>query len=289
MKRGMFTAALLPALLGSAGMISAMDWPSGDGTIVRNFGFNDRGSPVLGTVFETESPALAVERGEVIFSHSGTYSPGRLPSPLGAWTAVDHSDGLISIYGRHAEDSVPPRELEQGSPVATPGISGWSDRRGFYFVLYDRKERRWVNPSMIITPVPDIQPPQILSVQLLNAEGAEAFGSQLRNLSQGRYTVSVNAVDTLPGSREQPLAPYRIICSVNGTEIGSLNFETISARDGVLMIQRNGLVPAKQVYARFPAFESGEVHLNRGQVTLEIIAQDIAGNSRRAVSRLFVE
>jgi hypothetical protein len=285
----MLLAASMPVLFCIAGMLPAMDWPSPDGTLIRNFGFNDRGRPLLGTVIETESPALAAERGEVIFSHSGGKSPGRLPSPLGAWTAVDHGDGLISIYGRHAHDTVPPRAVEQGSPVALPGVSGWSDRRGFYFVLYDRKERRWVNPSMIITPLPDTQPPEILSVQLVNSQGAAVSGSQVRTVRQGRYTVSVHAVDRLSGSPEHPLAPYRIICSINGTEAGSLNFETISVRDGVLMVQRNGLIPAQQAYAPFPAFEAGAVHLNRGQATLEILVQDMAGNSRRAVSRLFVE
>jgi hypothetical protein len=102
-------------------------------------------------------------------------------------------------------------------------------------------------------------------------------------LSQGRYTVSVAAFDTLLNPQETPLAPHRILCSVNGIEIGALHFETISARDGALMVYRNGLAPATQVYASFPGLEAGEVFLNRGQASLEIIVQDIAGNSRSAL------
>jgi hypothetical protein len=54
------------------------------------------------------------------------------------------------------------------------------------------------------------------------------------------------------------------------------------------MINRNGLIPARQVYANFPAFEAAEVFLTRGQATLEIIVQDITGNSRSIINRLIV-
>jgi hypothetical protein len=84
------------------------------------------------------------------------------------------------------------------------------------------------------------------------------------------------------------LVPQRIVCSVNGAEAGSLNFEAFSARDGVLMIYRNGLVPVKQVYSAYPAFEAAEVFLTRGQANLEIIVQDIAGNANTVATRLIV-
>jgi hypothetical protein len=195
---------------------------------------------------------------------------------------------LISIYSRLGDDSaVPAQRVERNSPVADAGISGWSGREGFYFILYDKLKRCWVNPSMIISPLPDTRPPQIISVELRDSRGRPT--GQARNLSQGRYTVTVNAVDTMLGLREPPLAPYRIICSVNGTEIGSLNFETISAREGILQANRSGIVPAKNIYAPFPAYEAGEAALSRGQAALEVIVQDIAGNSSRSVIRLLVE
>jgi hypothetical protein len=258
--------------------------------MARNFGFNDRGRPVLGTVFEGEGSALAAEEGELIFSRSGGETVSRLPSPLGAWAALDHGDGIISIYSRAGDASRPPLRfrVDRGGPVIQAGISGWSRRTGFYFILYDRKERRWVNPSMVITPFPDTRQPAILSVDLRSEGGALVPRGQTR-MSQGRYTVSVAASDTMTGPEDRPLAPHRIICSVNGAEIGSLRFEAISARDGILMVYRNGLEPAARVYAPFPAFEAGEVFLTRGQASMEIIVQDIAGNSRSVLSRMIVE
>jgi len=269
-----------------SGTLDAMGWPSQEAVLIRNFGSNDSGSPVLGMIFEGGSEVLAAEKGEVIFSRNRNDAASRLPSPLGAWAAVDHGDGLISIYSRLAEvESVGHTTVEKQQTIASSGVSGWSSRNGFYFIVFDRRERRWVNPAMIITPVREaVRPLQILSVNLRNAQGQVV---QSPILSQGRYTVLVNASGSSAWAAQQH-APQRIVCSVNGAEVGSINFEAVSARDGVLLISRNGLVPARQVYSAFPSFETAEVFLTRGLVTLEVIVQDIAGNPRSYVNRLTV-
>jgi len=269
--------------------LGAMNWPSVDSVLVRNFGANNNGAPVLGMIFEGGTNVLAAESGEVIFARNKNDSASRLPSPFGAWTALDHGDGLISIYSRYDEsENVPLTQVEKNQTIAECGTSGWSARNGFYFMLFDRRERRWINPAMIITPVLETRPPQIISVSLVNAQGQAA---QSNNLSQGRYTVVVNASAGIPLSVPAvsgQYAPQRILCSVNGAEAGSLNFESVSARDGIQMVSRNGLIPARQIYANNQSYEAAEVFLTRGQVTLEVIVQDINGNSRSTVSRLVV-
>jgi hypothetical protein len=254
-----------------------------------NFGSNDGGTPLLGALFSGEDPLGAADQGELLYRRDDGESPSRLPSPLGAWLAVDHGDGIVSIYGR-MEDSktAPPPGLSKSAILGRPGSSGWSGKKGFYFSLFDRKERRWINPSMIISPFPDTRPPVIQWVSLKDSAGRRVDPARTRVLGQGRYVISVAASDTLSADG-YPLAPHRILCSVNGGEVGVLSFETYSARDGILMVNRNGLIPVKQIYAPFPAFEVGEVALTRGQVSLEIIAQDFAGNARSVVYRLTVE
>jgi len=274
--------------------LDAMSWPSDNAVLARNFGANERGKPVLGWSFEGGTDVLAAESGEVIFSRSKNDPASRLPSPLGAWTAIDHGDGLISIYSRYddqAGESISANGMvEKQQPIALSGASGWSTSEGFFFMLFDRRERRWINPAMIVTPVQETRPPLIQSVSLQNAQGLTV---QSNNLTQGRYKVIVNVaggtVVGTPGAlTSNQYAPHRILCSVNGAEVGSLNFEVVSARDGTLMVYRNGLVPVKQIYASFPAYEAAEFFLPRGQATLEIIVQDITGNSRSVVQRLIV-
>jgi hypothetical protein len=267
-----------------------MDWPQAEAAMTANFGGNDNGLPRLLSVFEGEGPVRASGAGEVIFVNTAN-SASRIPSPLGAWIAIDHGDGLISIYS-HLEDppAIPvPDQPEQGRVIAAAGQSGWSNRKGFSFAFFDRKERRWINPAMIITPLPDTMTPAIHSVELIDAGGRVFNPALTKNISQGRYTLSVHATDTRLNVQEPPLAPYRILCSVNGQETGELVFETYSARDGILMVSRNGMIPVRQVYGRYPAFEIGDLWFTRGQATLEIIARDILGNSRSLMFRLQID
>jgi len=54
------------------------------------------------------------------------------------------------------------------------------------------------------------------------------------------------------------------------------------------MVYRNGLVSARQIYSSLSSFEAAEVFLTRGQVTMEIIVQDISGANRTVVNRLII-
>jgi hypothetical protein len=291
MVKKMFRISVLISLFVLINVLYAMDWPLPDAKVIQNFGANDQGSPDLGTMLEGGGIVYSTGSGELIFSTSGKEAASRLPSPLGAWSAVAHSDGLVSIYSRYMDEGRQQKQpyMEMGNPIARAGISGWSRNSGVYYILYDRKERRWVNALMVITMPPDTTAPTILSVQLQNAAGKLLEGGQIRNISQGRYSIVVNATDALQDSSGSRLLPHRILCSVNGEQIGSLSFDTMNTKDGVLMVNRNGQAPAKRVYANYPAYEIGEVQFTRGQANLEIIVQDLAGNTRSTLIRIIVE
>ncbi|MFP3089020.1 hypothetical protein LQZ21_01695 [Treponema sp. TIM-1] len=289
---GMFFLAFLGGItvLGIT-YLYPMDWPSQEARITRNFGWNDEGRPSLGNIFLAEGPIRAADKGELIFYHTPSNTASVLPSPLGSWIALEHGDGIIGIYSRFEDMTNPalPDIIDKDVVIASAGQSGWTNQGGFYFSLFDRRERRWVNPSTIIAPLEDTMPPQIQSVLLKTDRNSRIDLSQAKTIRQGRYTVLVAASDTRINPNEIPLAPYRIVCSLNGIEIGVLTFETFSIRDGVLMVYRNSLVPVQQVYSSEQAFEIGEVEFIRGQATLTVIAQDITGNVRNNVYRFLVE
>jgi hypothetical protein len=296
---------LLAAAIGRMGSITmtffalsglyGMDWPTQEGRMSRNFGWNDHGNPVRGVCFEVEGSIRAADAGEILFYNDPAGTASRIPSPLGAWIAMDHGDGLVSLYSRIDETHLPDTLtlVEKDTVIAASGKSGWAENGGFFFSVFDRRERRWVNPSMIITPLPDTRAPSILSVTLRNGDPekrpAAINPAQTRSISQGRYTVSVEVSDIRENNGDLPLAPFRIICSLNGVEQGYLNFETFSVRDGIAMAYRNSLAPVRQVYASYPGFEIGDIAFTRGQVTLEIIALDNLRNSRNVIYRLQVD
>jgi hypothetical protein len=274
----------------STSRLISMDWPSASAITTKNFGWNDLGLPHLGVSFEAEGTFRAADTGELLFRRRDGDTASRLPSPLGSWAALDHGDGIVSIYGRFdgkLSGDAPPGKIEKGAVLGEGGTSGWSSRKGFFFQLYDRKERRWINPSLIIPSMETAGQPLILSVRLKDSQERLFNPYQIGSLAQGRYSIFVEAVIRGPGGNT--LAPYRIFCSLNGSEAGVLSFETYSARDGSLMVYRNGLVPVRQVYAPVPAYEIADVWFSRGQTTLEIITQDITGNTRSVIYRFPVD
>jgi hypothetical protein len=279
--------------------VSAIDWPSKDAVMISNFGESYMGMPMLGDTFRAEGSFGPIEDGEVIFTRGVSSPASRFTSPLGAMTVVDHGDGLLSIYSRAGRQPDRPQpSVTADTVIAESGISGWSRTRGFYLSIFDRKDRRWVNPSLVIPVPPDTILPVIRSVRLKGGDGRILDLATVRSVRQGAYAVIVHADDAGADSGTT-LMPARIICSVNGVETGTLAFDTFSARDGSLMLFRKGLVPVTQIYSYAPAVEACEVFFNRGQITLEIIVQDAAAvsgsspsaapNSRRAVYRFSVE
>ncbi len=294
MKGNIRSAAVFGGLLFFISIFSAafaIDWPSQEGSIIHNFGWNDRGNPSLFHTFQSEGTIRSADSGEIIFVQGIDNTASNIPSPLGSWMAIEQGDGLVSIYSRFEsrDDEAISNLVEQGSILAFSGTSGWSSQNGFSFTLYDSKEKRWVNPAMILPILRDTRAPVIRQVLLTGVDGRTFNPAQQGVLPQGRYKILVDAIDTRLSANENPLAFHRISCMVNGVESGVLHMETFSGQNGNLMAYRNVPVLAEQVYKPYPAYEVGEVLLNRGQAVLEIIVSDAADNSRNAVFRLTVE
>ena len=282
-------AALCLVAVGIAA--NAIDWPVTGVVPVSNFAQNDGGSPLLGVTFAYEGPLYAAEQGEVIFQLNVTERVSGLPSPLGSWIAVDLGDGLVSIYARYGESEADlSSHIEKQQIIAQAGKSGANEheRGGFYFSFFDRKERRWINPAAIVNPMPDTRAPTISTVRLKSAESGLINLAQTRVVRQGRYAIFAEAGDTIDGGI-RPLAPNDLAVFVNGAEAGTLLFESFSARDGLLMVYRNALIPANQIYAEPDAYEVGEFWFSRGIATLELIVGDRTGNTRTASFRIIVE
>jgi hypothetical protein len=276
-----------PLFTGTAGY--AIDWPVTGAVPESNFAQNSGGAPLLGMSFASEGPIHAAEQGGVIFERKAGERVSGLPSPLGSWIAIDLGDGLVSIYARYgtSEEDLS-SHIEKQQIIALAGKSGANEKSGFYVSFFDRKDRRWINPTtVIISPIPDTRPPAIDAVRLKSADGGMINLVQTRIIKQGRYSIFAEASDTVDGRTR--LAPNSIASFVNGVEAGTLVFENFSARDGLLMVYRNALIPVTQIYAVPNAYGAGEFWFSRGIATLEITVGDKAGNTRSSSYRITVE
>ncbi|MCL1815105.1 MAG: hypothetical protein FWG27_04725 [Treponema sp.] len=271
----------------------AIDWPAREGRVTANFGISDEGIPLLGNEFAAAGPVFPADMGELIFVHDPENHAVRFPSPLGSWMALDHGDNMAGIYGRYEDrQGTPvPTLVESGTVLAAAGRTGWSQQNGFYFAVFDRRERRWVNPSVIITGnisgIEDRTPPVIRQVELRTVAGTPINPGLTQRLTQGLYTIYVDVWDS-QGTGGELLAPNRITCSINGEEKAVLSYETLVSREGKRMVYRSGTVPAAQVYDP-RGFGLGEIRLTRGQAILVIEARDIMDNARSVTYRLTID
>jgi len=283
------TCAFLLLFCACAFLAFAFDWPVREGRLTANFGSNNSGTPLLGNFFAASGSIFPSNVGELVFVHDPENPAARIPSPMGSWMAIDHGDNLLGVYGRYeARRFTPvPALVETATVLAATGKSGWTEQEGVYFAFYDRRERRWVNPSVMISGMEDTIPPVIRQVELRNAAGTPFNPGLVQHIPQGIYRIYVDAADTLQAGGNF-LAPNRIVCSVNGAEIGTLSFETLMSRNGERMVYRNGLVEASQIYDA-KGFGLGEIRFTRGQAVLVIEVRDIADNVRSATFRLTID
>ena len=277
----------------AAFFVFAIGWPLHEGRLDANFGMSDGGIPLLGNVFAASGSIVPADVGELVFVHDPENPSSHFSSPLGSWMAIDHGDNMIGIYGRYEDrrDAPVPVVMETATVLSVAGKSGWADQEGLYFAIFDRKERRWVNPAVLISGtisgIEDTVLPVIRQVELRNMAGTSFNPSQVQRLSQGLYTIYIDVWDFLETGGEA-LAPNRISCSVNGVETGVLSFETLISLEGKRMVYRNSPVPASQVYDA-KGFGLGEIHLTRGQATVVIEARDMADNARSVSYKLTID
>ena len=273
--------------------VSAVDWPAAGAPLQSSFGQNKKGRPSVGLDFSGDEAVRSVDAGEVLFVGTGgerATDRGTFPFTLGDWIAIDHGNNIVTSYGhlQTLENQAAKTLVEKGSVLGRSGASGWAEEAGFYFSVLDRAERRWVNPAMLAPARTDTKTPVIRSVILVAKDGASHALPASRILKQGDYRIVVDAVDS-ENSSAALLAPQQIVCLINGQQQGSLHLETITAKEGELMVSRIGPTPATQAYTASGSFDLGEARLTRGRATIELIVRDSIGNERIAAYTLQIE
>lgn len=283
---------LLAALCLLAAAAFGIDWPTTDSPADNSFGQNDAGRVSVGMTFAAQGTVRTADAGEVLFVAPEDRGVGDFPQPLGQWIAVDHGGNILGIYGRLSgldRGSAGTSIVEKGAILGNAGLTGWASEQGYYYALYDRAEHQWVNPSMISSVRTDTKAPIIKAVTLVSREGQAFPLGSTKNLRQGAYRIVVEAYDAENHSPQRLLAPQRLSCVLNGTEVGSLHLETVKTVDGLLTVSAQTPTAAAKIYQKSGGYDLGEAKLTRGRVTLEIIARDAVGNEKSSTYGLLVE
>lgn len=270
----------------------SIEWPTENRTIRRFFGVNDGGRFFGGFEFTTEIPVYTIEAGEVLFFDNDSYTPIRgFPAPLKNWIAIEHQEELISIYGKL--ESSPERTsalIDKGTPLGIPQKQGGTGERLLYFSLYDRKNKQWVHPALLLPPYEDTKAPLIRQVQLVPREGTvPIILGRAKTCKQGIYQIYLDVIDTFDANPAVTSVPFTYQCFVNGIEHSRLQIDILYAKEGKLFMGKQKSLPVEQVYRKDGLVYLGDIQLTRGKVKIEFLVTDLVGNQRTSTFELMVE
>jgi hypothetical protein len=287
MKKGDFRSLVFIALLcASATSLHAFQWPVDEKVLTATFGESrwdhyHSGIDLAGGAQEVRP----VADGEVIFSFDGGRSGRILPSGLGAFIVIEHEQGIRSLYA-HLEPAIGatiPVRVGVDDVIGKIGESGASLGKHLHLEIIDSELGSYVNPLVVLPTLSDRIRPDIRRVMIVPTSPPASGTVTLKPgqaIGPGEYRLLIELYD-----RSEfvayfcPMAPYQVTGFFNGSEVFDIRFDTISERDGALVLGRSGEGRTfDALYAEDWIIDAGIAPFRRGEIQIEIVARDIAGN-----------
>jgi len=285
-------AVTLAVLACAAASGYAMDWPLSPPRFAATFGTFAKGRVIVGAALSADGGLVrSSEDGEIAFAAEDGSHPAGLPMPLGSFAVVEHQRGMAAVYSHLAPGTLSTRvkKLKSGDAIGRPGRSGWIEGSGVLFQVFDRRAGTWVNPLLLLPPLADDKPPVIRSLAL-SRDGKTYVLGEASSLPMGTYRVSADVVDST-GSPWAigPLAPYSIRLSIDGVETVKYVFDVAKGSGGKLNFFAVSPIAADDLRTSAGRYLLVERLFSRGRVTMEIRAEDAAGNRRSSSYTFLVE
>jgi hypothetical protein len=272
-------AILLALLLSNAQALSAYEWPATGAVLVVGFGQQD--GERYGTGVALVSPRTEVRPiagGEVVFWYDPARRRGSLPRTLGAHLVVEHAERVRSVYSHLEPGSVSTtRAVGPDTIVGRIGGSGLAKGSALGLTIVDMETASYLNPLVVMPPLPDRQAPVIARVLLRRGDVTVELG-RAGSAVAGPAELIVEAFDLREdvGYRWR-IAPYTVSLAMNGRQTAAITFDTLHAR-GELLLEGASRKPAPSVYAGPWLYRLGEHQLQRGETRFVVFVRDYAGN-----------
>jgi len=267
--------ACMAVLTSSAG---AFDWPLPPEAIRYGFGaFRDgflRGVE-LGA---TDGVVRAPEDGELTFMAVGATLPGGFPIPANSLVSIAHGSDVMTVYTGMEASSIS-RYLKTIARGVVLGRAAYTREsgRGAVFYTFDSRERRYINPLILMPAVNDGKPPVIKSFSLASGK-SEIVVEQPRVVRQGTYFLVIDAYDLSPGGFQS--APYSIKVYVDGTEYAAIAYDAAWTKAGISTLFGSVAVQESQYLGSDGRSRFGPLTLPSGKAVVSIFVVDYFGNRR---------
>lgn len=261
--------------------LSALEWPTDTQNFLRLFGQRiNKNTFEQGLTFEEATTVRAADDGILLITLDKKYGTGAFPSTLGNALVFLHDDGLQTVYGNLDDITVFRNRVttESAAVIGRTGNSGWGNPNDLIFQVSDNQKKVYINPLLLLPSVNDKIAPQIQDIILINEQNTVFQMSGQKNVRQGSYELYADISDTvMKGGHD--FSPFRITIFVNGTNIRTIPFETITQKDGESYLGNTAFTDTL-LYRRKNGLYLGKIILSRGKSDILITARDITGNEK---------
>ena len=261
--------------------LSALEWPADTQNFLRLFGQRiGENAFEQGLTFEGATTVRAADDGILLITLDKKYGSGAFPSTLGNALIFLHDDGLQTVYGNLDDTTVFRNRVttESTAVIGKTGNSGWGNPNELIFQVSDNQKKVYINPLLLLPSVSDKIAPQIQDIILVNEQNTAFQVSGQKNVRQGSYELYADISDTVAQGGHN-FSPFRITIFVNGTNIRTIPFETITQKDGESYLGNTAFTDTL-LYRRKTGLYLGKIILNRGKSDILITARDITGNEK---------
>jgi len=272
---------LVPAIL------AAFEWPVENKVLTATFGESrwdhfHTGIDLGGGAQEVRP----VESGEVVYYQDDFRGARTPPSGLGSFVVLEHERGIRSLYAHLEAGTVSrlPDRVDVTSAIGTIGDSGASLGKHLHLEIIDSEIGSYVNPLLVLPSLADTIAPSVRGIRYLPANADDSTAPEVllpgARISSGLHRLLVELFD-----RSEyvayfcPMAPYRITGFMNGSEIFDFTMDSLAERQGELVIGRgDASVGFERLYYDDWIIDAGPVPFRVGEIQIEIVVRDLAGN-----------
>lgn len=237
-----------------------------------------------GITFTEAENILASDHGTLLMTLDEN---ANFPTTLGKAVIINHNDGLQTVYGNLEEITELLSDVQSGTIIGKAGESGFSAKNSLLFQVIDTIQKAKINPLLLLPITKDEFSPQLRSTQLVNSQGIAYPLTQNRSFLQGEYYVYSDSFDTIyKGSSLFPV--FKSTVYLNGKEVASLSYETLTEKDGKLFLQSSENDSIENTNIRNGFTRIGKINLKQGRNIISIELSDLSGNAKTFQWIIFV-
>lgn len=259
--------------------LPALEWPTDTQTFAHFFAqCTGQHTFEQGLMFENAQMVRAADNGLLLIELDDKCGACTFPSTLGNALIFLHDDDLQTVYGNlNDTDLFKNRTTAEAHVIiGKTGCSGWAQQHELIFQVRDNQKNVYINPLILLPHVHDTIPPKISDVVLINEQKEVFVMNRPKKIRQGSYELYARISDTVTKEGNR-LSPFRVIIFVNGTNIRTIPFETITQKNGTTFLGNTAFTDTL-LYQRKEELYLGNIALSKGKSDILITARDITGN-----------